>query len=154
MEVDELLLSSLFWRGRQTHRRRRVRTAGERVVAARHCRVLVLFGRSAYLGGLLLAVLFVQICVGARVLQRYVLALAGRVAADHEFVARVVRVGLEADPVLVVLGHIDVIEVLLLRLVNVAGVGLLQGAGLPVGGVTMRLLRWQHGLRVGLAARL
>ena len=124
-------------------------------MAARHCRVLVLFGRSANLGGLLLAVLFVQICVGARVLQRYVLALAGRVPADHEFVARVVvRVGLEADPVLVVLGHIDVVEVLLLRLVNVAGVGLLQGAGLPVGGVPMRLLRWQHGLRVGLAARL
>jgi predicted membrane-bound dolichyl-phosphate-mannose-protein mannosyltransferase len=71
--------------------------------------------------------------VRARVLSAHVLGLAGRVATDLEFVLvpvwllLLVRVRLEADSVLQVVRHIDVIEVLLVD--HIAGVCLLEGTG-------------------------
>jgi len=138
MRVDQFLLSRFLWRGSQTDGRRGVGASHEGMVTAERG-VLVLLRPPAHLRGLLLAVLLVQVGVCARVLQRYVLTLTCRVATDHEFVARVVSICIEADSIFGVLRHVDVVEVFLLGLVDVARVGLLQRTRLSTGSVAVLL---------------
>ena len=96
-----------------------------------------------------MSVLFLEIRVGAGVLHGHVLRLACGVAA-HDGLRSRLGLGVEADSIFEVAWVVDMIEVFL---VDVATVGLLEGALGTVGAVT-RGLTWGNGLGVVLPGRV